>query len=169
MTLKQFDAQIVPLTWTANSNMSTWQGTPLHCIQWSQGSLSPESLCGSLSHKHPMLGPPPAPAQVGQQVLHRNRCSRASALPLPLHPRYQCELTPAGENLVHPALGTEKGRGQMAIWLPINVPGAFKRKGWSTEQGTVFYLLCYQKCDNKVRATLEDIQVFTWKHNLICH
>lgn len=44
----------------------------------------------------------------------------------------------------------------MAMRLPINVPGAFKKKGGSTEQRTVFYLSCYQKCENKVRAMLED-------------
>lgn len=90
------------------------------------------------------------------------------ALPVPPLPRCQCELTPAGESLVHPALGTKKERDQVAIWSPASVPGAFKRKGRSPEKTTAFCLSCYRKCENKVRPTLEDIQVFTWEQSLFC-
>lgn len=46
-----------------------------------------------------------------------------------LHPCCQCELIPAAENVMQPAvLGTEE-REKMAIWSPVNVLGTFKRKG----------------------------------------
>lgn len=167
--LKQFNAQIVPQTWTPGSNTSTWHGMPLQGIQWSQGSFSPGSLYGSLSHKHPMLGSPSTIKQVNQQVLHGYKCSRGKHPSLSFTPSLPTWIYSCWWKFISTSSGHWEGeRIGGNIWLPINVSGAFKRKGWGTEQRIIFYVSCYQKCENKMRATLEDIQVLMWKYNIFC-